>query len=88
MDLADLRKQDFFESAVEFLNRKSTYRFWDRIRFQFSSLRTDRRVTRILESSILALRCAGEQRSGLHGSLHDIRAVARETRGPAQSLFE
>ena len=55
MNLDELRKQDFFERAVEFLNRKSDLPILGSIRYQFSSLRTDRRVTRILESSVLAI---------------------------------
>src|SRR6266436_1067231 len=35
MNLDALRKQDFFERAVEFLNRKSAYRFWDQSAINF-----------------------------------------------------
>src|SRR5438093_1996247 len=35
MNLDELRKQDFFERAVEFLNRKSAYRFWDQSAINF-----------------------------------------------------
>ena len=55
MNLDELRKQDFFERAVEFLNRKSAYRFWDQSAINFLLYGQIRRVTRILESSVLAL---------------------------------
>ena len=61
MNLDELRRQNFFERSVEFLNRKSALPVLGSISYQFSSPRTDRRVTRILESSVLALRCAAEQ---------------------------
>jgi hypothetical protein len=35
MNLDELRKQRFFERAVEFLNRKSAYRFWDQSAINF-----------------------------------------------------
>jgi lipopolysaccharide biosynthesis glycosyltransferase len=35
MNLDELRKEEFFERAVEFLNRKSTYRFWDQSAINF-----------------------------------------------------
>src|SRR6267142_1729570 len=35
MNLDELRKQDFFQRAVEFLNRKSAYRFWDQSAINF-----------------------------------------------------
>jgi lipopolysaccharide biosynthesis glycosyltransferase len=35
MNLDALRKQHFFERAVEFLNRKSAYRFWDQSAINF-----------------------------------------------------
>ena len=41
MNLDELRKQDFFERAVEFLNRKSSLPILGSVRYQFSSLRTD-----------------------------------------------
>ena len=37
MNLDELRKQHFFERAVEFLNRKSAYRFWDQSAINFLS---------------------------------------------------
>ena len=35
MNLDELRKQHFFERAVEFLNRKSAYLFWDQSAINF-----------------------------------------------------
>jgi len=35
MNLDELRKQHFFERAIEFLNRKSPYRFWDQSAINF-----------------------------------------------------
>jgi lipopolysaccharide biosynthesis glycosyltransferase len=35
LNLDELRKQHFFERAVEFLNRKSAYRFWDQSAINF-----------------------------------------------------
>ena len=61
MNLDELRKQHFFERAVEFLNSEVGLPILGPVGYQFSSPRTDRRVARILESSVLALRCAAEQ---------------------------
>jgi lipopolysaccharide biosynthesis glycosyltransferase len=35
MNLDELRKHDFFNRAVEFLNKKSSYRFWDQSAINF-----------------------------------------------------
>ena len=55
MNLDELRKQHFFERAVEFLNTGSGLPVLGSVGYQFSSPRTDPRVARILESSVLAL---------------------------------
>ena len=56
MNLDELRRQHFFERAVEFLNTlERELPVLGPVGHQFSSPRTDRRVARILESSVLAL---------------------------------
>ena len=55
MNLDELRKQHFFERAVEFLNSWSGYRFRDQSAINFLLHGTDPRIAGILESRFLAL---------------------------------
>ena len=56
MNLDELRKQHFFQRAVEFLSSlEAALSISGPVSHQLSSPRTDRGVTRILESSVLAL---------------------------------
>lgn len=88
MNLDALRKQDFFERAVEFLNRKSAYRFWDQSAINF-----------LLYGQIQALpeywnraswRFDAQQNNDLGCVLHYTTSAPwlGGTRGPAQVLFE
>jgi lipopolysaccharide biosynthesis glycosyltransferase len=88
MNLDELRKQDFFERAVEFLNRKSAYRFWDQSAINF-----------LLYGQIQALpeywnraswRFDAQQNNDLDCVLHYTTSAPwlGGTRGPAQVLFE
>jgi lipopolysaccharide biosynthesis glycosyltransferase len=88
MNLDALRKQDFFERAVEFLNRKSAYRFWDQSAINF-----------LLYGQIQALpeywnraswRFDAQQNNDLDCVLHYTTSAPwlGGTRGPAQVLFE
>jgi lipopolysaccharide biosynthesis glycosyltransferase len=88
MNLDALRKQDFFERAVEFLNRKSSYRFWDQSAINF-----------LLYGQIQALpeywnrgswRFDAQHNNDLDCVLHYTTSAPwlGGTRGPAQVLFE
>jgi lipopolysaccharide biosynthesis glycosyltransferase len=88
MNLDALRKQSFFERAVEFLNRKSPYRFWDQSAINF-----------LLYGQIQALpehwnraswRFDAQQNNDLDCVLHYTTSAPwlGGTRGPAQVLFE
>jgi lipopolysaccharide biosynthesis glycosyltransferase len=88
MNLDALRKQDFFERAVEFLNGKSAYRFWDQSAINF-----------LLYGQIQALpeywnraswRFDAQQNNDLDCVLHYTTSAPwlGGTRGPAQVLFE
>jgi lipopolysaccharide biosynthesis glycosyltransferase len=88
MNLDELRKQHFFERAVEFLNRKSAYRFWDQSAINF-----------LLYGQIHALpeywnraswRFDAQQDNDLDCVLHYTTSAPwlRGTPGPAQVLFE
>ena len=88
MDLDELRKQHFFERAVEFLNTKSAYRFWDQSAINF-----------LLHGQIDELpkywnraswQFDAQQNNDLDCVLHYTGLVPwlGGTPGPAQSLFE
>ena len=88
MNLDELRKQHFFERAVEFLNRKSDYRFWDQSAINF-----------LLHGQIHELpeywnraswRFDAQQNNDLDCVLHYTASAPwlGGTRGPAQVLFE
>jgi lipopolysaccharide biosynthesis glycosyltransferase len=88
MNLNELRKQRFFERAVEFLNRKSAYRFWDQSAINF-----------LLHGQIDELpkhwnraswQFDAQQNNDLDCVLHYTGLVPwlGGTPGPAQSLFE
>jgi hypothetical protein len=88
MNLDELRIQHFSERAVEFLNRKSTYRFWDQSAINF-----------LLHGQIEELpeywnraswRFDAQQNNDLDCVLHYTRSAPWlvETAGPAQVLFE
>ena len=88
MNLDELRKQHFFERAVEFLNRKSAYRFWDQSAINF-----------LLHGQIDELpeywnraswRFDAQQNNDLDCVLHYTTSAPWlvETAGPAQVLFE
>jgi lipopolysaccharide biosynthesis glycosyltransferase len=88
MNLDELRKQRFFERAVEFLNRKSDYRFWDQSAINF-----------LLHGQIHALpeywnraswQFDTQQNNDLDCVLHYTTSAPwlGGTRGPAHALFE
>jgi lipopolysaccharide biosynthesis glycosyltransferase len=88
MNLDELRKQRFFERAVEFLNRKSAYRFWDQSAINF-----------LLHGQIDELpkywnraswRFDSQQNNDLNCVLHYTTSAPwlGGTWGPAQVLFE
>jgi lipopolysaccharide biosynthesis glycosyltransferase len=88
MDLDELRKQDFFHRAVEFLNKKSSYRFWDQSAINF-----------LLYGQIDELPEYWNRASWSFDAQHDnnLHCVVHYTtsapwlagrRGPAQVLFE
>jgi lipopolysaccharide biosynthesis glycosyltransferase len=88
MNLDELRKQHFFERAVEFLNRKSAYRFWDQSAINF-----------LLYGRIHALpeywnraswRFDAQQTNDLDCVIHYTTSAPWlvGTAGPAQVLFE
>jgi lipopolysaccharide biosynthesis glycosyltransferase len=88
MNLDELRRQRFFERAVEFLNRKSAYRFWDQSAINF-----------LLYGQIDALpeywnraswRFDAQQNNDLNCVLHYTTSAPwlGGTAGPAQVLFE
>ena len=88
LNLDELRKQHFFERAVEFLNRKSAYRFWDQSAFNFLLYG---RIDALPEYWNRASWQFDEQEENDLGCvLHYTGLVPwlRERPGPAQALFE
>jgi lipopolysaccharide biosynthesis glycosyltransferase len=88
MNLQELRKQHFFQRAVEFLNTKPTYRFWDQSAINF-----------LLHGQIHALpeywnraswRFDAQQNNDLGCLLHYTASAPwlGGRQGPAQVLFE
>ena len=88
MNLDELRKQDFFERAVEFLNRKSAYRFWDQSAINF--LLYDQ-IDELPECwNRASWRFDTQQNNDLDCVLHYTTSAPwlGGTRGPAQVLYE
>jgi len=88
MNLDALRKQDFFERAVEFLNRKSAYRFWDQSAINF--LLYGQIDTLPEHCNRASWRFDAQQNNDLECVLHYTTSAPWivETAGPAQVLFE
>jgi lipopolysaccharide biosynthesis glycosyltransferase len=88
MNLDELRKQRFFERAVEFLNRKSAYRFWDQSAVNFL---LHGQINELPEYWNRASWCFdGQQNNDLDCVIHYTTSAPWlvETSGPAQELFE
>ena len=88
MNLDELRKQDFFERAVEFLNRKSAYRFWDQSAINFLLYG---QIDELPEHwNRASWRFDAQQNNDLDCVLHYTTCAPwlGGTRGPAQVLFE
>ena len=88
MNLDELRKQHFFECAVEFLNRKSAYRFWDQSAINFL---LHGRIDELPEYwNRASWRFDAQQNNALDCVLHFTTSAPWlvETSGPAQVLFE
>jgi len=88
MNLDQLRKQRFFDRAVEFLNRKSAYRFWDQSAINFL---LHGRIDELPECwNRASWRFDAQQNNALDCVLHFTTSAPWlvETSGPAQVLFE
>jgi lipopolysaccharide biosynthesis glycosyltransferase len=88
MNLDELRKQRFFERAVEFLNRKSAYRFWDQSAINFL---LHGQIDELPECwNRASWRFDAQQNNDLNCVLHYTTSAPWlvETAGPAQVLFE
>ncbi len=88
MNLDELRKQDFFERAVEFLNRKSAYRFWDQSAINFLLYG---QIDELPEHwNRASWRFDAQQNNDLDCVLHYTTSAPwlGGTRGPAQVLFQ
>jgi len=88
MNLDELRKQHFLERAVEFLNRKSAYRFWDQSAINFLLYG---QIHALPECWNRASWCFDSQQSNDLDCVIHYTTAARwlvETAGPAQVLFE
>jgi len=88
MNLDELRKQDFFERAVEFLNRKSAYRFWDQSAINFLLYGQIDELPEYWNRA--SWRFDAQQNNDLDCVLHYTTSAPwlGGTRGPAQVLFE
>jgi len=88
MNLDALRKQDFFERAVEFLNRKSAYRFWDQSAINFLLYGQIDELPEYWNRA--SWRFDAQQNNDLDCVLHYTTSAPwlGGTRGPAQVLFE
>jgi lipopolysaccharide biosynthesis glycosyltransferase len=88
MNLDALRKQDFFERAVEFLNRKSTYRFWDQSAINFLLYGQIDELPEYWNRA--SWRFDAQQNNDLDCVLHYTTSAPwlGGTWGPAQMLFE
>jgi lipopolysaccharide biosynthesis glycosyltransferase len=88
MNLDELRRQRFFEHAVEFLNRKSAYRFWDQSAINFL---LHGQIDELPEYWNRASWCFdAQQNNDLECVIHYTTCAPwlGGTRGPAQVLFE
>lgn len=88
MNLDELRKQHFFERAVEFLNTRPAYRFWDQSAINFL---LHGRVDELPEHwNRASWRFDAQQNNDLDCVLHYTTSAPwlGGTRGPAQVLFE
>ena len=88
MNLDELRSQHFFERAVEFLNRKSAYRFWDQSAINFL---LHGQIDELSEHwNRASWRFDAQQNNDLDCVLHYTTSAPWlvETSGPAQELFE
>jgi lipopolysaccharide biosynthesis glycosyltransferase len=88
MNLDELRKQDFFERAVEFLNKKSAYRFWDQSAINFLLYGHIDELPEYWNRA--SWRFDAQQNNDLDCVLHYTTSAPwlGGTRGPAQVLFE
>jgi len=88
MNLHELRKRDFFERAVEFLNRKSVYRFWDQSAINFLLYGQIDELPECWNRA--SWRFDAQQNNDLDCVLHYTRSAPwlGGTSGPAQVLFE
>jgi len=88
MNLDALRKQDFFKRAVEFLNRKSAYRFWDQSAINFLLYGQIDELPEYWNRA--SWRFDAQQSNDLDCVLHYTTSAPwlGGTRGPAQVLFE
>src|SRR5438093_10789752 len=88
MNLDELRKQDFFERAVEFLNRKSAYRFWDQSAINFLLYGQIDELPEYWNRA--SWRFDAQQNNDLDCVIHYTTSAPWlvETAGPAQVLFE
>ena len=88
MNLDELRKQDVFERAVEFLNRKSAYRFWDQSAINFLLYGKIHELPEYWNRA--SWRFDAQHNNDLDCVLHYTTSAPwlGGTRGPAQVLFE
>jgi lipopolysaccharide biosynthesis glycosyltransferase len=88
MNLDELRKEDFFERAVEFFNRNSTYRFWDQSAINFLLYGHIDELPEYWNRA--SWRFDAQQNNDLDCVLHYTTCAPwlGGTRGPAQVLFE
>ena len=88
MNLDELRKKDFFQRAVEFLNEKSAYRFWDQSAINFLLYGQIDELPEYWNRA--SWRFDAQQNNDLDCVLHYTTSAPwlGGTRGPAQVLFE
>ena len=88
MNLDELRKQDLFGRAVEFLNRKSAYRFWDQSAINFLLYGQIDELPEYWNRA--SWRFDAQQNNDLDCVLHYTTSAPwlGGTQGPAQVLFE
>ena len=88
MNLDELRKQEFFDRALEFLNKKSSYRFWDQSAINFLLYGQIEELPEYWNRA--SWRFDAQQTNDLDCILHYTSSAPWlvETAGPAQALFE
>jgi lipopolysaccharide biosynthesis glycosyltransferase len=88
MNLDELRKQEFFDRAVEFLNKKSSYRFWDQSAINFLLYGQIDELPEYWNRASWSF--DAQHNNNLHCVLHYTTSAPwlRGKRGPAQVLFE